>query len=344
MKCQRETDARKFDHHTLQVMRMQAVRAHREGVSAPAIAKTMGVSDQTVYRWLRDYFSGGQQALLAKPIPGRPQKLTTEQLAWVAKAVREESPLQHKFAFGLWTLKLIRELIRRQFDVSLAISSTWKLMQLMGFSSQKPLYVAWQQDSALVRRWEAEAFPAIRAQAKALGASIYFADESAIRSDYHRGSTWAPTGQTPVVTATGRRFSLNMLSAISTRGELNFMVHEGRVDASVFIDFLGRLLIGATAPILLVVDGHPVHHSKRVREFVASLNGQLTLHFLPPYSPHLNPAETVWSNVKGQVARRIATTKEELRAFVDDAFIRLGALPELVKSFFQQPECRYILG
>jgi len=106
------------------------------------IAQTMGVSQQTVYRWVRDYFSGGHQALLAKPVPGRPLKLSTDQIAWIARAVREDLPLQHKFMFGLWTLKLMRELIRRQFDVKLGVSSVWRLMQLMGFSSQKPLYAA----------------------------------------------------------------------------------------------------------------------------------------------------------------------------------------------------------
>lgn len=342
MKCKRENDARKLDHHALEVMRTRAVHAHAEGLSAQTIAQSFGVSVQTVYRWLRDYFSGGQQALSAKPIPGRPMKLTAEQMAWVARAVREETPLQHKFIFGLWTLKLMRELINRQFNVKLGVSSVWRLMQLMGFSSQKPLYVAWQQDAALVRNWETKEFPAIRAQAKRLNADIYFADESAIRSDYHQGTTWAPVGETPVVIATGRRFSINMLSAISTRGEMHFMVHQGSVDAPVFVEFLERLMIGRSTPVLLVVDGHPVHRSKAVKAFVAAQEGRLSLHFLPPYSPQLNPAENVWSNVKQQVGKRLANTQQELREYVDDAFIRLGALPEIVRGFFRQPECQYI--
>lgn len=342
MKCKRENDGRKFDHHTLQVMRQQGVKAHKQGVPAATIAQTMGVSVQTVHRWLRDYMAGGQQALLAKPIPGRPPKLSTEQLAWVARTVREENPLQHSFPFALWTLRMIRELIHKQFDVLLAVSTTHRLMRLMGFSAQKPLHVAWQQDAALVRTWEQETFPEIRAKARQVNAEIYFADESGIRSDYHGGSTWAPIGATPVVGATGSRFSLNMISAISTLGEIRFMVQEGRVTAEVFVEFLKRLMVGAKQPIFLVIDGHPVHHAKLVKKFVASLDGKLELFFLPPYSPHLNPAETLWANVKQRVAKRVADSKEELREFVDEALLRIAVIPDLVKAFFQQPEYRYI--
>jgi len=122
------------------------------------------------------------------------------------------------------------------------------------------------------------------------------------------------------------------------------MVHEGKVNAEVSVDYLGRLMMGKTAPVMLIIDGHPVHHAKLVSEFVAAQEGKLLLRFLPPYSPQLNPAESICSNVKRQVARRIAMSQEELRKFVDDAFCRLGALPQIVRSFFRQPECQYIIN
>jgi len=154
-----------------------------------------------------------------------------------------------------------------------------------GFQRQKPRYHAWQQDPVLVRTWETETFPATAAQAKREGASVSFADESGILSDYHTGTTWAPKGRTPRVAATGWRFSVNMLSAINPRGELRFMLHEGTVTAGVFLEFLKRLLIGANGPVLLIVDGHPSHRAKRVKTFVDSTQGQLRLFFLPPYAP-----------------------------------------------------------
>jgi len=323
-------------------MRQQAVKAVRAGQSVASVSAAFGLNPRTVFRWLAAFVDGGQKALLAKPIPGRPPKLTPEQMAWIARAVRENTPQQLRFEFGLWTLTLIRHLVKREFGVQLSTTTAHKVMKTLGFSAQKPLYQAWQQDPVLVRTWETDTFPAIAAQARREAAVVYFADESGIRSDYHTGTTWAPKGQTPVVAATGRRFSLNMLSAINPRGELRFMLHEGTVTAGVFIEFLKRLLVGAQDPIFLIVDGHPAHRAKKVKTFVDGTQGRLRLFFLPPYAPQLNPDEVVWAHVKRQVSNRLVQSKEDMKQLALGALRRIQKLPELVKSFFQQPECWYI--
>lgn len=343
MKCKRNSDGRAIDHHSLQVMRQQAIKAVREGQTVQSVAAAFGVNVRSVFRWLADFANGGQNALLAKPIPGRPSKVSAEEMRWLAQAVRDNTPLQYKFEFGLWTLSLIRALINRQFGKALSIATVSRLMKVLGFSAQKPLYQAWQQDAALVRRWEAETYPSIRSEARAAGATIYFADESGIRSDYHTGTTWAPRGQTPVVEVTGRRFSLNMISAVSPQGEFRFMLHDGSVTATVFREFLKRLMIGADKPVFVIVDGHPIHKAKLVRAYVDSLKGQLKLFYLPPYSPQLNPDEQVWAHVKRQVSKRLVQDKDEMKRLALGALRRIQRLPNLVKSFFRQPECQYVL-
>jgi len=218
MKCKRTSDARKHDHAVLEVMRQQAVKAVHEGQSATRVAAAYGVNVRTVFRWLADFSNGGQKALLAKPICGRPPKLSFDEMRWLAQAVKDNTPLQFKFSFGLWTLSLIKALIEHELGKNLALGSVSRAMKQLGFSAQKPLYQAWQQDAAQVQFWESQTYPAIRAEAKAQGATIYFCDESGIRSDCHVGTTWAPVGQTPVIEVTGRRFSLNMISAVRARG------------------------------------------------------------------------------------------------------------------------------
>ena len=341
MKCKRDSDGRAIDHIALQVMRQQAVKAVGKGQTATSVAAAFGVSIRTVFRWLSAYASGGQNALLAKPIPGAPTKLTSDEMRWIAQTVRDQSPLQMKFEFGLWTLSLIRELIRRQFGKALSKGTVSRVMRILGFTPQRPLYRAWQQDPVLVEKWQAEDFPKLRAQARQAGAVIYFADEAGMRSDHHAGTTWAPCSQTPVVKATGRRFSLNMISAVSARGDFRFMLHEGSVNAGVFLEFLKRLMAGARQPIFLVVDGHPIHKAKMIKDYVAAQEGRLKLIYLPPYSPQLNPDEQVWGNVKARVAKQLPENKEKLKSLVLGALRRLQKLPELVKSFFQHPDCRY---
>jgi hypothetical protein len=106
-----------------------------------------------------------------------------------------------------------------------------------------------------------------------------------VRSDYHSGTTWAPKGQTPVVENNGHRFSVNMVSAISHKGEMRFMAIDGRMNSDKFIVFLKRLMHGHDKLIFLIVDNHPIHKSRKVKSFVESTNGRPYLFYLPPYSP-----------------------------------------------------------
>ncbi|MDD2770579.1 MAG: IS630 family transposase, partial [Methylococcus sp.] len=154
---------------------------------------------------------------------------------------------------------------------------------------------------------------------------------------------WAPKGQTPVVEVTGRRFGLNLLSAVSPRGEFRFMLHEGSVTAAVFREFLKRLLIGAQQPVFVIVDGHPIHKAKLIQTFIEAQQGRLKLFILPPYSPHLNPDEQVWAQVKRRVSKRLVQSKDDMKRLALGALRRIQKLPELVKSFFRQPECQYII-
>lgn len=144
-----------------------------------------------------------------------------------------------------------------------------------------------------------------------------------------------------MVQVTGKHFSLNMISAVSAQGEFRFMVHEGAVTATVFREFLSRLMLGASDPVFLVLDGHPVHKAKLVQDFVKAQKGRLKLFYLPPYSPHLNPDEQVWAHVKRSVSRRLVLSKDEVKRLAIGALRRIRKLPALVKSFFRQPECQH---
>jgi transposase len=214
-------------------------------------------------------------------------------------------------------------------------------MKRLGFTPQRPLYRAWQQDPARVEQWRKEAFPKIAARAKREKGLIFFADESGLRSNHHAGTSWSPRGQTPIVKATGARFSLNMLSAVNALGHFRFMTVEGRVNATVFRDFLKRLITGMERKIFLIVDGHPTHKAKLVRSFVATHQDRIELFFLPPYSPELNPDELAWAHVKTKVAKKTAQTKEELKAAVERALRQLQKMPRIVAGFFHAPTCAY---
>jgi transposase len=93
-----------------------------------------------------------------------------------------------------------------------------------------------------------------------------------------------------------------------------------------------------------VLDGHPVHRSKKVRDFVERQDGRLKLFRLPPYSPELNPDELVWNIVKGQVSgKTVVEDKQTLRRLVCGALIRLQGSTDKLKKLFHEPNATYIL-
>ncbi len=309
MKCKKTIDARSYSHEALEKLRKDSIKRIEDGESPEAVAVGLGFNRRTIYRWLTAYHYGGVDALSAKAIPGAPPKFDGKNLARLAKIIRDKTPQQYQFQFALWTLGIIRELIKKKFDVHISEVSVGRLMKRLGFSPQRPLYRAWQQDPVLVHQWQEKEYPKMAKRAKREGALVMFSDEAGMRSDYHSGTTWAPIGQTPVVEATGARYALNMISAVSAQGHFRFMLVDGTVNATVFREFLLRLITGMERKIFLVVDGHPVHKAKLVQRFVEENSEHIELFFLPPYAPELNPGELVWGHIKARVGKAAVKTK-----------------------------------
>lgn len=169
--------------------------------------------------------------------------------------------------------KRVRQAIEEKYGIRLSVTSVGRLMARLGLSPQRPVRKAYEQNPSLVKKWLKKEFPKIKELAKKEGATIYFGDESGVRSDYHSGTTWSPKGETPVVKRTGKRFRLNMISAIASKGQMKFMTVRGKINGDVFIEFLKRLFVEDKKPVYLIVDGHPMHKSKKVKEYVESTGG-----------------------------------------------------------------------
>ncbi|HRI13004.1 MAG TPA: winged helix-turn-helix domain-containing protein [Verrucomicrobiota bacterium] len=175
-----------------------------------------------------------------------------------------KNPLQLKFAFALWTRPMIAQLIEDKYALRLSVASVGRLLAQIGLTCQRPIFSGYEQNPSLVTQWLLQEYPAIRQNALAEGVEIYFGDESVVRSDHHSETTWGIAGETREVRVTGAQFRLNVLSAISARGELRFMVVEGRVAADQVCQFLCRLMHGARRTIFLILDGHTMPKAKRL--------------------------------------------------------------------------------
>jgi len=338
----RKDDGRKLNRSTQEAIRIRAVNQVRSGENPEVVAKVLGINRSTIYDWLAKHREGGLSALKKRLAPGRTPKLDGKKMKWVFELITLKNPQQLKFEFALWTREMIQHSIKKKFGIKLSLSSIGRLLAQLGFTCQKPLYKAIQKNDSLIAEWLKKEFPNIKARAKIENADIFFGDAAHIRSDHHAGKTWGIKGSTPVVKSTGSRFSFSLISAITSKGKMRFMVTEGGVNSEVFIQFLKRLLVGVSKKIFLIIDNGPSHISKMTRNFAESVKSKLELFYLPPYSPELNPDELVWNHLKNHtVGRSIVTDKKDFKKQVTKSMKSLQKNPEKIMAFFGKDSLKY---
>ena len=321
--------------------RRLAIEAVREGATVESVAGMLKVSLRTVFHWLARYRNGGQHALREGRRSGRPRKLDVEVMRWLYQAITKHDPRQYDFPFNLWTLGLVRVLLKRKFGIELSKSGVSRLLRHLGLSPQRPIYKSYKQNPKKMKKYLEEIFPGLLEQARRQGAIIYFVDEAAVRSDAHRGTTWGKIGQTPKVEDSGDRFSLMMISAVSPRGDMKFQCFTGRMNGSRFVAFLKKLRADAGRPIIVIADNASYHGSGPVRRYMEESEGQVVVDHLPAYCPHLNPDEQVWNHAKARLGKRFVATKQEFKAALLSIMRSIQRSTELLLSFFQLPDTQY---
>jgi transposase len=338
-------DGRKFDHKTLEAIRLMAVERVRGGEKPSAVMASYGLCRTTIYKWLRAASKpgAGMEALRSRPATGRPRRLSARQEQQVFRWVNGRDPRQYGLDSGLWTRSIVADLIERKFEVKLGLTAVGALLARLGLTPQKPLQRAYQRDPEAIDTWRLETFPAIARQAKVEGGEVFFWDEAGFRADTVHGKTWGVKGQTPVVERPGRRQSVSAASAVNARGGFWSCTYEGALTADLFVTLLRKMMAGRKKPVHLVVDGLAAHKTKRVKDYLASTKGMLTLHILPGYAPDLNPDEWVWSHVKRTgVARAPLRKGETLKSKIENQLNAIKRMPALVRSFFKAPSVAYI--
>lgn len=326
-------------------VRLRVVRAIRErGISQAEAVRVFGVSKSSVIRWMAAVRGGGERRLVAKKRGRKPGggALLGWQAATTANLIRDRHPEQLKLPFALWTRESVQELIAKKFQVHVSLSTVGRYLRRWGFTPQKPVRRAYERCPKAVQKWLDEEYPKIKSQAKTLGAEIHWGDQMGLRSDHQTGTTYGMKGRTPVIPGTGKRFRCNMMSSITNQGKLAFMVFTKSFTAAVMIEFLSRLIRQSKTPVFLIVDGHPVHRSKKVQAWLAQHSTQIQMFRLPAYSPELNPDELLNQDTKSNaLGRRRPTNQAEL---IDDVRSHLRSTqkqPHVVRNFFQEEHVAY---
>lgn len=340
----KKPDARLLPPQAQEDLRRRVVAAVLDGkLSQVEAARTFGVSRMSIHNWLRRVEDGGRRALRArKRGPKGGLCLAGHQAATVVRMIEDRCPDQLRLPFALWTRRGVQQLIADRYGIHLSVWTVGRYLRRWGFTPQKPLRRAYERDAAAVQKWLSEEYPAIRRQAKAQGAVIYWGDEMGLRSDHQAGTSYGRRGCTPVIPGTGKRFGCNMMSAITNRGQLAFMVFKCRFTTKVMIVFLGRLVRHAHGKVFLIVDGHPVHRAKAVARWLDEHSERIKMFLLPGYSPELNPDELLNNDVKtNALGSRRPADQAEMIAGVRSYLRGTQRRPDIVINYFQEEHVRY---
>ena len=333
-----------MNHETSESIRRMAVKRALEGETPSAIMQSYGLCRTTIYRWLQAHERGGEAALASRVATGRPPMLTRRQKQQVRRWICGKDPRQYGFDFGLWTRRIVAELINKKFHKFVGVTSVGRLLAELEITPQKPLRRAYERDPIAIAKWTQEDYPRLRARAKRRGADIFFIDEAGVRSDAALQRTWGAKGKTPTVATSGQRQHVNAISAVNALGAFWYDVYTGSFNAACFIDKLKAFMRHRRRPVFLVLDGHPAHRAKIVAAYVQSLKGRLELHFLPGYAPDLNPDEFVWNHLRQNgVTKKPLKQNEKLKARVEEDLAVIKRNPRLVRSFFRAQSVAYIL-
>ena len=339
-------DARRLSQSAQEEVRRCAVALVLEGRAQGEVAGLLEVSRQSVNEWVAAHRAGGDEALAARKRgrrQGEKTALSAREQEQIAKAIREKNPDQLRLPGFLWTRALVCELIERRFGVGVSEKTAGRYLRAWGFSPQKPARRAFERDPEAVQEWLEQTYPQLEARARREKARILWADEMGLRSDHTAGRSWSPVGQTPIIPGTGKRFSTNVISAISNQGQLQFMVFKQRFVTAVFIEFLTRLLRQAAGQkVILILDGHPVHHAAKARRWVEARSERIELVFLPGYSPELNPTELLNQDVKSNaLGRQRPHTQNEMMADTRSYLRSTQRRPRLVARYFDGKHVSY---
>jgi len=340
-----KTDTRKLKPEVLQQLRHQAIRLRKKGMKYKQISDVINVHFTTICGWWKTYEKEGAKGIRLKKRGrkhGAKRTLKPEHEKELQKIIEDKEPDQLKLPFALWTRRAVQQIIKKLYRVDMPIRTVGEYLKRWGFTPQKPLRRAYEQNPKAVKKWLDQEYPKIASKAKKEGAEIHWGDETGLCNTSQHGRSYAPRGKTPAIRISARRDRINLISSITNQGKVRFMVYSKTMNSQTFIKFLGRLIKDTDQKIFLILDNLRVHHSKFVKEWLEGHQQEIELFFLPSYSPELNPDEYLNCDLKAGVhSSTPAKSESELKKKAVSHLRMLQKRPQRVKKYFKHPKIRY---
>jgi transposase len=325
--------------------RKRAISLIQSGEKKKEVALIFGVRPSTVSEWVKCYKEKGIKGLqdTKRGVKSQDRKLlSSKQELTIQSMILDTMPDQLKLPYALWTRKAVKELIKRELDIEIALTTTGYYLRSWGYSPQKPKKKAYEQNPKAVQRWLDQEYPAIKEKAKQENAEIHWGDETGVRNNSQHGRSYAPKGKTPTKKSMSKRFSVNMISSVTNQGRVEFMIYTDNMNADRFITFLEQLIISKSKKIYLILDNLRVHHSKIVKQWIEEHKEHIALFYLPSYSPEKNPDEYLNCDLKqGLSSKPSPRNQEKLSENLKDHMDMLQINPQRIKKYFKHEDIQY---
>jgi transposase len=314
-------DARFLNPTTQNYLRQQAIRLREQGKRFVDIANYLGVHRNTVSDWWQQYQEFGEIALNQQERGrnvGEGRTLTQAQENRIQQLMQAQFPEDLAIDSALWTRRAGQQLIQQVCAVQMPIRTVGEDLKRWGYTPQKPLKRAYEQEPDAVEEWLEQTYPEIEQRVQAEGAEIAWGDESGLRSDTQVGRGYAPVGETPEIhLSQTKRVQVNLIASLSNQGTVRFMLYTSKLSEIIFLTFLKRLVAKRNRKLFWIVDRHPVHRGNQVKQWLTEHRDEIELFYLPSYSPQLNPTEYLNGDLKQGVhskppTRNLAQLKQRL--------------------------------
>ena len=299
--------------------RRRAVELMDKGEPPKLIARILGVSVNSLYKWHKIHRDGG--SLKFPLISGRPRRLSDDQLETLRGLL-----LRGSTAFGwhndLWTSKRVAEVIRRHFNIEFSRVHAWVILtQYLGWSAQRPIQQLRQRNDVEIEYWKIEEFPRILKDADQREAYLVFIDESGFLLSPNIRRTFAPRGQTPIIKKSdphGRISAIGALTISPKQKRPNFhydlLANNVNFRSDSIVQFIDKVQRRISGPMTILWDAIPIHCAKPVNQYLEKHNHLIVEQF-PSYAPELNPVDKVWLYLKfDRLANYVPMTVDELRS------------------------------
>jgi len=341
-------DARKLTPRELSEKRKIAIRLRERGIPNKEVAQIVGISAQTISTYYSQYKKEGSKVFKVKSA-GRPKnvgkKLTDEQERQIIRLLIDKNPQQLQFKFALWTREAVKQLILRELEIDMPISTVGDYLKKWQFTSKKPIKRAYERKDSATKEWLEVTYPQIKQEAKKENADVWWADETACVSLPTNLKGYAPIGSKnkPVLTHTAKKFKINMISAITNTGKSMFALYDESINIERFIDFLEKVIKSNNdKKVFMIVDNLRVHHAKLVKAWEEKHKDKIKLFYLPPYSPEFNPDEYLNQDYKRNANKNnIPLNQKELRENTKNYMEKLQKNTQKIANFFQHESVKY---